>query len=199
MSDIRFLRYESGQRYDSGPCGLPIRSRLTQRLSMRQPPVGSPFAFTLSSTAAAASLAPGMSVSVLVSFAPQSLSAASTVLVLRAEHSQCTFLLWHSDSHRCYRCPQPSQCRRACCIVLPYSEWRCGTKGCGRPSVVVRRVVGKHGTATTGRSTAIHTASIRRTVGLSGGVRTGRGRQYYSGVHPSPLRLPTLLPPRLRR
>jgi len=87
VSDIRFLRYESGQRYER-TVRLTNSSRLTQRLSISQPAVGSPFAYTLSSTAAAASLAPGMSVSVMVSFAPQSLSPATAALVVRSEH--CT-------------------------------------------------------------------------------------------------------------
>ena len=86
VTEIRFLRYESGQRYER-TVRLTNKSRLTQRLSVSQPAVGSAFAYTLSSTAAATSLAPGMSVSVMVSFAPQSLSAATAVLVVRSEHA----------------------------------------------------------------------------------------------------------------
>ena len=86
VTDLLFMRYESGQRYER-TVRLTNSSRLTQRLSISQPAVGSPFTFSLSSTAAAASLAPGMSVSVMVSFATQSLSSATAVLVVRSEHS----------------------------------------------------------------------------------------------------------------
>ena len=86
VSDIRFLRYDSGLRYER-TVRLTNSSRLTQRLSISQPAVGSPFTYTLSSTAAAAALAPGMSVSVMVSFQPHSLSAASALLLVRTEHS----------------------------------------------------------------------------------------------------------------
>ena len=86
VTDIRFLRYECGMRYERS-VRLTNSSRVTQRLSISQPGVGSPFAYTLSSTAAATSLAPGMSVSVLVSFAPQSLSAVAAALVVQTEHS----------------------------------------------------------------------------------------------------------------
>ena len=85
VSDIRFLRYDRGERYER-TVRLTNSSHLTQRLSMSQPPVGSPFAYTLSSVAAAASLASGMSVSVMISFAPSSLASASTVLAVRTEH-----------------------------------------------------------------------------------------------------------------